>query len=87
MTSLGWVHPNPAIQGNRIHLFVGTGTILAGTPELDEHESTEVVVVPAADALKKLRSGEIRHALSALAMERAFSTHPSLFGSLGKSAR
>lgn len=72
LRSLGWVHPNPAIQNNRIHLLVAEGCQPTATKQLDEHESTEVVVVDRASAVRMLRRGDIRHALSALALERAF---------------
>jgi len=82
--SLGWVHPNPAIQDNRMHLFLATGAKCVGEPELDEHESTEVVLCRPADVLAQLRDGSIRHGLSALALERAFSAYSAQFPSLGK---
>lgn len=69
---LGWVHPNPAIQGNRLHMMLATGVEKTGPRQLDEHEDTEPVVLPRQEVWRRLRSGEIRHALSALALERAF---------------
>lgn len=87
LASLGWVHPNPALQHNRIHLFLAHDAQLAGAPQLDPHERVEVVVLSARDALQQLRSGAVRHALSALALERAFALRPELFPDLGKAQR
>lgn len=72
LESLGWVHPNPALQGNRLHLLVAPDVVQVGERELDEHEDTEPVLLPRAELWRMLRSGEIRHALSALCLERAF---------------
>lgn len=87
LESLGWVHPNPALQHNRIHLFLARGVACVAAPCLDPHERVEVVVLSAADTLKQLRHGTVTHALSALALERAFSMRPELFPDLGKALR
>lgn len=70
--SLGWVHPNPAIQGNRLHMRLALDCELVGERSLDEHEDTDPVVMEPHELWKTLRAGEIRHALSALTLERAF---------------
>jgi ADP-ribose pyrophosphatase YjhB (NUDIX family) len=70
--SLGWVHPNPAIQDNRLHYVLALDVALEGERMLDEHEDTEPVLLPRAELWRMLRAGEIRHALSALCLERAF---------------
>ena len=61
--SLGAVWPNPAIQGNRCHMFVARGAWLAGPPTPDPYERFEVVTRPLADAPRLIREGEIGHAL------------------------
>jgi 8-oxo-dGTP pyrophosphatase MutT (NUDIX family) len=60
---LGTVHPNPAIQGNRCHLFVAYDVTRRRTPVFDRTEETEVVVVPLAEVPALIRSGRITHAL------------------------
>jgi ADP-ribose pyrophosphatase len=69
--SLGWVHPNPAIQGNRIHLMLAEGAELRAPRDLDEHEQIDVHLFEPSDLRAMLDGGKIRHALSALALERA----------------
>ncbi len=71
MLSLGWVYPNPAIQDNRLHLMLGLDARQQGTPQPDAHEATEVVVLARLELLERMRAGELRHALCALAVQRA----------------
>jgi 8-oxo-dGTP pyrophosphatase MutT (NUDIX family) len=71
LSKLGWVHPNPAIQDNRIHLMLAHDAEPTAALEHDEHESTEPVELSTAELQQQLREGGIRHALSALALERA----------------
>jgi 8-oxo-dGTP pyrophosphatase MutT (NUDIX family) len=83
LESLGWVHPNPAIQTNRIHLFLARDVTLTAAPSFDAHESVELVITSPSDVLAALRDGSVTHALSALALERAFSIHRELFVGMG----
>jgi 8-oxo-dGTP pyrophosphatase MutT (NUDIX family) len=71
LSSLGWVHPNPAIQDNRIHLMLALGAERRAELDHDEHESTEPVELSPAELRQRLGDGGIRPALSALALERA----------------
>jgi len=61
--SLGWVHPNPAVQTNRCHTFLALGAHPAGPPQPDEDESFEVSAVPLDDIPGLIRDGTITHAL------------------------
>lgn len=63
IVSLGWVHPNPAIQPNHCHLFAARGARKVGKQQLDTNEETEVVLVPLAGIKKLIASGRITHAL------------------------
>lgn len=72
LQSLGWVHPNPAIQDNRLHMLLALDVEQEGERILDEHEDTEPVALSRHEVRRMLRTGEIRHALSALCLERAF---------------
>ena len=69
---LGWVHPNPAIQGNRCFFFLARGARHVGDPSGDEHESIEPVLMTLEDAAAATRDGRISHVLAVMALDRAF---------------
>jgi 8-oxo-dGTP pyrophosphatase MutT (NUDIX family) len=69
--SLGWVHPNPALQDNRCHLFLAERAERVGEPLVAEDEETAVEVLEAADLRTALYDGRITHALAVLALTRA----------------
>jgi ADP-ribose pyrophosphatase len=68
---LGWVHPNPAVQNNRCHLFLARHAEAAGQPAPDEDEYIEPVVLSVSDVKKALDEGTIGHALAIVTLERA----------------
>lgn len=70
LRSLGWVWSNPALQDNRTWLFVAEGVRPIGAPSPDDSEQIEVVRVPLADLPDLLRTGQIRHALAVVALQR-----------------
>jgi ADP-ribose pyrophosphatase len=61
--SLGWIHPNPAIQTNRAHSYLARDCqrVHAGDP--DEGEDLEVVLVPRARIPELVAKNEITHSL------------------------
>lgn len=61
--ALGWVHPNPALQGNRCHTFLVRNAALAGPPQPGHDEEIEVVLVPFEQVRALVREGRITHAL------------------------
>lgn len=63
VSSLGFVSPNPAIQGNRSHSFLAEGCTLEGAQQPDSFEQIEVVLRPLQDIPKLILSGEISHSL------------------------
>jgi len=65
---LGWLHPNPAIQSNRLHMFLARDVVKVGDATPDPHEEVEVVTVPIAQARALVRSGAISHALVVCAL-------------------
>ncbi len=71
LESLGWVWPNPAIQDNRVHLFVAWDAREVGPPALDEGEDIAVELVAMDHIPAMLLAGEIRHALVVVSLERA----------------
>ncbi|MFM2151855.1 MAG: hypothetical protein RL199_290 [Pseudomonadota bacterium] len=63
---LGWVHPNPALQGNRCWSFLARGAVRHETthsPLGHDDEEIELVRVPFADLRRLTREGVITHAL------------------------
>jgi ADP-ribose pyrophosphatase len=61
--SLGYVHPNPAIQGNRSYSFLAEDCRLLKEPQPDSFEDIEVMLCPLAEIPDLVRSGEISHSL------------------------
>ena len=61
--SLGWVHPNPAIQGNRCHTYLAEGARPVGSPSPDPDESFEIVLEPLEKIPSLIASGAISHSL------------------------
>jgi ADP-ribose pyrophosphatase len=71
LESLGWVHPNPAIQDNRCHLFLLRDAVRIAEPHLDPGEDIEVTLLTTDEVRAALASGAITHALAALSLTRA----------------
>ena len=63
MKKIGVVHPNPANQRNRCHVFLATGCMLQGSLDLDEGEDIEVARMPFDKVRQMIAAGEIGHAL------------------------
>jgi 8-oxo-dGTP pyrophosphatase MutT (NUDIX family) len=74
---LGWVHPNPALQANRCHMFLARGARDTGALACDEHEITAPVILDEAELSAAMIDGQITHALVLVALHRAL-------GSLGR---
>lgn len=68
---LGVVHPNPAMQDNLCYLFLARGARRVGEQACDPDESVEPVLMTRDEVATALADGQITHALSALALERA----------------
>ncbi|WP_438038729.1 NUDIX hydrolase [Sorangium sp. So ce128] len=71
LETLGWVHPNPALQANRCFLYLARGARRVGEPEGDEHESTEAVVMSADDVRAAMQDGRISHSIAVITLLRA----------------
>jgi ADP-ribose pyrophosphatase len=71
LESLGWVHPNPAMQNNRCHLFLARNAEAAGPPAPDEDEHTEPVLLDLDEVRRAIDDGLITHSLSIVTLERA----------------
>jgi len=63
LTQLGAVHPNPAIQTNRCHVFLARALTLDGPQQPDEHEEIALEQVPLPEVAGLIRDGVVTHAL------------------------
>ncbi len=61
--TLGPIHPNPAIQDNRAHLFLATGVTPTGKLGLDEGERINTHLAPLDHIPKMILEGEITHSI------------------------
>lgn len=72
LVALGSAHPNPAIQGNRIHFFLAPRAEPDGDAPFDgEDEECEVVPVAPGDVAGLVERGAISHALCLAGLGRA----------------
>jgi len=74
IVDLGFIYPNPAIQNNKAHMFLAENCVLEGAAQLDAGEDIEIALYSLDAGLAALASGEISHALVAVALQR-FSMH------------
>ncbi|HMN40015.1 MAG TPA: NUDIX hydrolase [Phycisphaerales bacterium] len=65
--ALGWFYTTPGLTDEQMFAFAATGLTHVGQ-KLEEDESIEVEVVPAARAVELVASGELRDAKSMLAI-------------------
>ena len=72
LVSLGSCHPNPAMQGNRHHMYLARDVTWAGELELDAGEYCEVVLLGRDGIAACVADGRISHALVLLSLHRAF---------------
>lgn len=70
LISLGFVHPNPAIQNNRCHTFLARNACPVATQNQDAREDIEVILKPVSDVPRLIREGSITHALVIAAFYR-----------------
>jgi ADP-ribose pyrophosphatase len=69
--SLGWVHPNPALQANRCHLFLARDARPVRGWSADASELTEPVLLTEPEVRRGLATAAMSHALAVIALERA----------------
>jgi ADP-ribose diphosphatase len=60
---LGSVHPNPAIQSNRMHVVLVEDAAPAGDSAWDPDEEIDVLTLPVDEVLATARAGGITHSL------------------------
>ncbi len=66
---LGWVHPNPALQGNRCHTFLARQARRVAEPRPDPHEAFELSKVPLGEIPALIGDGKITHSLVVAAFQ------------------
>mgnify|MGYP001297811394 CR=1 FL=1 len=76
--SLGWIHPNPAIQDNRCWLFVMENARRIGETDLDEGEAIETQVVSREELSRLVRDGTLSHALAVVTLQRLLARWPDV---------
>lgn len=62
--SLGYSHPNPALQNNRTHFILIRNCQLTHSQNLDANEELNVITVPVSQAMDMALNGEITHAIA-----------------------
>jgi len=60
---LGSIAPNPAMQGMRLHCYVAFDVTEQAAQQLDAGEDIRIRREPLTEVYKKIRSGEVNHAL------------------------
>ena len=70
--ALGSCAPNPAVQDNRCHFFLGLECEQVAALDLDPSEELRVWAAPWTEAEAMLREGRIEHALVQVALLRMF---------------
>ncbi len=65
---VGWFYSSSSLSDEVCHVHLATGCVLAGPAETEPGENIERMVVPAAEALRLARSGEIKTGTCALAL-------------------
>ena len=68
ITLLGEVYPNPAIMGNKSHIYFADCELDTQTQHLDEDEFLEAEAVPVDEILKKMGTAPYDHALMCTAL-------------------
>lgn len=72
MLSLGFVHPNPAIQNNRCYTFLARDVYPVASQNQDAKEDIEVILRPLSDVPRLIREGIITHSLVIAAFYRFY---------------
>ncbi len=76
-TYLGAVQPNPAFHDNLCHHFLARDAKRTHPQEQDEGEDIQVDEIPLEEIRRKIRSGEIQHALVLTAFQRVLDLRSS----------
>jgi ADP-ribose pyrophosphatase len=69
---LGWVHPNPALHGNRAFFYFARGAVRKADPLSPPEEVTSLRLLSREAATDALAEHRITHAMSVISLERTF---------------
>lgn len=67
----GWAYPNPALQNNKFHTYVGLGCAKVAEQNLDPYENIEIVTLSFEETLKLTQTGGIDHSIMISAFFKA----------------
>jgi 8-oxo-dGTP pyrophosphatase MutT (NUDIX family) len=59
----GHHYPNPGIQHNRMHVYLATGCVKVGEPQLDTYEDIAVESVQVQEFIQAVEQGRPMHSL------------------------
>jgi ADP-ribose pyrophosphatase len=76
--SLGWMHPNPAIQGNKCWMYAMLDAVVVGETQFDAGEDIEVELVDLSELPGLLDRGAISHALAIVSLQRVLARWPDV---------
>ena len=70
----GFQYPNPALQNNRMHVFLALGCHKVSEPKLDPFEDLTVELKPVSEVMRLWEQGHFKHSLisSSLGLARRF---------------
>ncbi|RIL06826.1 MAG: NUDIX hydrolase [Proteobacteria bacterium] len=68
LVAIGALNPNPALFTNRVHTFWARGVERVAEIANHGHEETDVELVPLADLDRRVRAGDVQHALVVAAL-------------------
>ena len=71
LRSLGAIRPNPALQDNRLHVFLARDCVPNGPPHLEDREDIETFEATFEEVDSLVRSGALDHALVLCALSLA----------------
>jgi len=69
IVSLGDVNPNPALFGNRLHVFLGRDAVEVDEVRNESTEETYVELVPQSELAGLILGGQVNHALVLAALQ------------------
>lgn len=76
VVSIGSVYPNPAIQNNVCHTVLVEGARRVADPTPDPAEEIETQLIPLSEIPRRIREGEITHALVVAAFHHLALSRP-----------
>jgi len=63
ITQIGWVHPNPALHGNRCFFYLVEGAHQVAPPNWESYEELRLTTSPLADVWQAAQEGQFSHGM------------------------